>query len=188
MWVEPDFGGDKVPAMTEAESVLSPRAQTIAVIVGAVTLLLSIGISSFGPLVWLVGVTIAVVVVVRKGRRLERARQIDRDADDLRTIMAAGRPPAELAEEAMVEATNNLARSEAALSNVRFDGVTPMFVNDLRKLISDYHPTNDPTADALRARRIAAESRDTLSHVASKRSGNFLRMISAAAGVFSQRD
>lgn len=173
--------------MASTESVLSPRAQTIAVIVGAVTLLLSVGLGSYAPLVWLLAVVTTVVVVTVIGRRRERDALVMQHADELNELMADGRSPEVIRDEAMAEATSNLEKCEVAVTAVRFDGMAPMFVNDLRGLVGDFKITDDAVDDALRARRIQLESRQILTHVVAKKNGNFIRTVSTVVGMFSQK-
>jgi hypothetical protein len=174
--------------MASTESVLSPRAQTYAVAFFGVTLLLSIGISGYAPLVWFVVLAATIVTCVVIGRQRARVGQVAVDADDLNALMADGRNPEVIRDEAMAKARNNLKRCETAVGRVRFDGMAPMLVNDLRCMVGDFKQTNDPVHDAMLARRIQNQSRNMLRHLVAKQDGNFIRTIGTVAGMFSSKD
>jgi hypothetical protein len=174
--------------MPSTQSVLSPKSQTYAIAFFAVTLLLSIAISGYAPLVWFVALVATIVTCVVIGRRRERAGQVAVDADDLNALMADGRAPELIRDEAMTEARRNLAQCEAAVLKVRFDGMAPMLVNDLRGMVGDFSPTTDPVQDALLARRIQNQSRNVLNHLVAKQNGNFIRTIGTVVGMFSSRN
>jgi hypothetical protein len=168
-------------------SVLSPKAQTWAVVFFAVTLLVSIAISGYAPLVWFVALVATVVTCVVIGRRRERAGQVAVDADDLNALMADGRAPDVIRDEAMGEARRNLAQCETAVLKVRFDGMAPMLVNDLRGMVGGFTPTTDEVQDAVRARRIQNQSRNVLNHLVAKQNGNFIRTVGTVVGMFSSK-
>jgi hypothetical protein len=174
--------------MASTKSVLSPKMQTYAVVFFGVTLVLSIGISGYAPLVWFVALVATVVTCVVIGRQRERAGQVAVDADDLNALMADGRQPEVIRDEAMAEARSNLERSEVAVRKVRFDGMAPMLVNDLRGMVGDFMTTNDPVHDAVLARRIQNQSRNVLNHLVAKQDGNFIRTIGTVVGMFSSKN
>jgi hypothetical protein len=169
-------------------SVLSPKAQTYAVVFFGVTLLLSIAISGYAPLVWFVALVATIVTCVVIGRQRERAAQVVVDADDLNALMADGRPPEVIRDEALAEARSNLKRCETAVLKVRFDGMAPMLVNDLRGVVVGYKQTNDPVHDALLARRVQNQSRNVLNHLIAKQDGNFIRTIGTVVGMFNSKN
>jgi hypothetical protein len=171
-----------------SQSVLSPKAQTYAVVFFAVTLLLSTAVSGYAPLVWFMALVATVVTCVVIGRQRERAGQVVVDADDLNALMADGRKPEVIRDEAMAEACNNLKRCETAVLKVRFDGMAPMLVNDLRGMVGDFKQTNDAVHDALLARRIQNQSRNVLNHLVAKQNGNFIRTVGTVVGMFSSKD
>jgi hypothetical protein len=173
--------------MASTKSVLSPKAQTFAVVFFGVTLLLSIAISGYAPLVWFVVLVATVVTCVAIGRQRERAGQVAVDADDLNALMADGRNPEVIRDEAMAEARNNLKRCETAVGKVRFDGMAPMLVNDLRGMVGEFKQTNDPVHDALLARRIQNQSRNVLNHLVTKQNGNFIRTVGTVVGMFNSK-
>jgi hypothetical protein len=174
--------------MASTPSVLSPKAQTYAVVFFAVTLLVSIAISGYAPLVWFVALVATIVVCVVVGRQRARAGQVAVDADDLNALMADGRRPEVIRDEAMVEARSNLTRCETAVLKVRFDGMAPMLVNDLRGMVDGFKPTDDPVHDAVLARRVQNQSRNVLNHLVVKQDGNFIRTIGTVAGMLNSKD
>jgi hypothetical protein len=169
-------------------SVLSPKAQTYAVVFFGVTLLLSIAVSGYAPLVWFVALVATIVTCVVIGRQRARAGQVAVDADDLNAIMADGRRPEVVRDEAIAEARSNLKRCETAVLKVRFDGMAPMLVNDLRGVVGAFTQSNDPVQDALLASRIQNQSRNVLNHLVAKQDGNFIRTIGTVAGMFNSKD
>jgi hypothetical protein len=173
--------------MASTPSVLSPKAQTYAVVFFAATLLLSIAISGYAPLVWFAALVATIVTCVVIGRQRERAGQVAVDADDLNALMADGRAPEVIRDEAMAEARSNLKRCETAVLRVRFDGMAPMLVNDLRGTVGGFTHTNDPVHDALLARRVQNQSRNVLNHLVAKQDGNFIRTIGTVVGMFSSK-
>jgi hypothetical protein len=169
-------------------SVLSPKAQTYAVVFFGVTLLLSIAVSGYAPLVWFVALVATIVTCVVIGRQRARAGQVAVDADDLNAIMADGRRPEVVRDEAIAEARSNLKRCETALPKVRFDGMAPMLVNDLRGVVGAFTQSNDPVQEAVLARRIQNQSRNVLNHLVAKQDGNFIRTIGTVAGMFNSKN
>lgn len=174
--------------MASTQSVLSPKAQTVAVVFFAVTLLISIGLSGYAPLVWFVTLVATIATCVVIGRQRERAGQVAADSDDLNALMADGRAPEVIREEAMAEARSNLQQCETAVLKVRFDGMAPMLVNDLRGMVGDFTPTSDSVQDAVLARRIQNQSRNVLNHLVAKQDGNFIRTIGTVVGMFSSKN
>jgi hypothetical protein len=169
-------------------SVLSPRAQTYAVVFFGVTLLVSIAINGYAPLVWFVALVATIVICTVIGRQRARAGQVAVDADDLNALMADGRQPEVIRDEAIAEARSNLTRCETAVLKVRFDGMAPMLVNDLRGTVGDFKQTDDPVHDAMLARRVQNQSRNVLNHLVAKQDGNFIRTIGTVVGMFSSKD
>jgi hypothetical protein len=174
--------------MASTQSVLSPKAQTFAVAFFAVTLLLSIATSGYAPLVWFVALVATVVTCTVIGRQRERADQVAVDADDLNALLADGRRPEVISDEAMAEARSNLKRCETAVLTVRFDGMAPMLVNELRSMVGDFKQTSDPVHDALLARRIQNQSCNVLNHLVVKQDGNFMRTVGTVVGMFSSKN
>ncbi len=174
--------------MSSTQSVLSPKAQTYAVVFFAVTLLMSIAISGYAPLVWFVVFVATIVTCVVIGRQRARAGQVAVDADDLNALMADGRQPEVIRDEAMAEARSNVARCETTVLRVRFDGMAPMLVNDLRAMVGDFKQTDDPVHDAMLARRIQNQSRNVLNHLVAKQNGNFIRTVGTVVGMFSSKN
>jgi hypothetical protein len=174
--------------MASTPSVLSPKAQTYAVVFFGVTLLMSIAISGYAPLVWFVALVATIMTCIVIGRRRAQAGQVAVDADDLNALMADGRAPEVIRDEAMAEARSNLKRCETAVLKVRFDGMAPMLVNDLRGTVGGFTQTNDPVHDALLARRVQNQSRNVLNHLVAKHDGNFLRTIGTVAGMFNSKN
>jgi hypothetical protein len=174
--------------MASTPSVLSPKAQTYAIVFFGVTLLMSIAISGFAPLVWFVALVATIMTCIVIGRRREQAGQVAVDADDLNALMADGRSPEVIRDEAIAEARSNLKRCETAVLKVRFDGMAPMLVNDLRGMVGDFKHTNDPVHDAMLARRVQNQSRNVLNHLVAKQDGNFIRTIGTVAGIFNSKN
>jgi hypothetical protein len=174
--------------MASTESVLSPKAQRFAVVFFGVTLLLSIAISGYAPLVWFVVLVATIVTCVIIGRQRAQAGQVAVDADDLNALMADGRKPEVIRDEAMAEARTNLKRCETAVGKVRFDGMAPMLLNDLRGVVGDFKETGDPVHDAMLARRIQNQSRNVLNHLVAKQDGNFIRTIGTVVGMFNSKN
>ncbi len=54
----------------------------------------------------------------------------------------------------MAEARSNLERCETVVLKVRFDGMVPLSVNDLRSMVGTFKQTNDPVGLDRHRRRV----------------------------------